>query len=246
MVFFFWLNKPSVQVSMKKYDGKVIDINATALKLDDKCFDLLAIHALSGCDTVSYPFGKGKVSAVNLLLKSDLKLKVFSDPEANERDWLKAGTEFLSSLYGGLKSPSLNHLRFTLFSRKKEPPKIRSLPPTDEAAVNHVKRARLQVLMWRAADQTEPPKLHISEFGWKLETGIPCPAFGTTMVAPSSILQIVACSCKSKSPCSTNRCSCRSARLSCTTYCNCRAEDECSNEHTVSVMSTVLEEDGDE
>jgi len=27
---------------MKKYDGKVIDINATALKLQGKCFDLLA------------------------------------------------------------------------------------------------------------------------------------------------------------------------------------------------------------
>jgi len=54
LVFFWWLKKPSVQVSMKMYDGKVIDINATALKLKDKCFDLLAIHALSGCDSVSY------------------------------------------------------------------------------------------------------------------------------------------------------------------------------------------------
>jgi len=84
------VQKPSVQVSMKKYDGKVIDINATALKLKDKCFDLLAIHALSGCDSVSYPFGKGKVSAINLHLKSDLKLEIFSDPEANETDWLTA------------------------------------------------------------------------------------------------------------------------------------------------------------
>jgi len=33
LVFFWWLKKSSVQVSMKKYDGKVIDINATALKL---------------------------------------------------------------------------------------------------------------------------------------------------------------------------------------------------------------------
>jgi len=68
LVFFWWLKKSSVQVSMKKYDGKVIDINAIALKLKDKCIDFLAIHALSGCDSVSYPFGKGKVSAINLLL----------------------------------------------------------------------------------------------------------------------------------------------------------------------------------
>lgn len=248
LVFFWWLKKPSVQVSMKKYDGKVIDINATALKLKDKCFDVLATHALSGCDSVSYPFGKGKVSAINLLLKSDLKLEIFSDPEANETDWLTAGTKFLSALYGGLKAPSLNQLRFTLFSRKKEPPKIRSLPPTDEAAIQHVRRARLQALIWRAADKSEPPKLEICAFGWKLEAGIPSPEFGTTAVAPSSVLQIVACSCKSQPPCSTNRCSCRSARLSCTTYCSCSGDEVCANEHTVSMdsMSATPDEEDDD
>ena len=54
LVFFFWTYKPATQVSMRKYDGKVIDINAMALKLGDKCFDQLAIHALSGCITVSH------------------------------------------------------------------------------------------------------------------------------------------------------------------------------------------------
>ena len=41
---------------MKKYDGKLIDIKATAEKRGEKCVDLLAINALSGCDVVSYPF----------------------------------------------------------------------------------------------------------------------------------------------------------------------------------------------
>jgi len=47
---------------------------------------------------------------------------------------------------------SLNNFRFTLFNKKQDPPKIRSLPPNDKAAIEHVKRARLQVLIWRAAD----------------------------------------------------------------------------------------------
>jgi predicted aminopeptidase len=71
---------------MKKYNGKVIDINATAAKVGDKCYDLLAVHALSGCDTVSYPFGKGKTSAVNLMLKLDLNLRMFSDSAAQEHE----------------------------------------------------------------------------------------------------------------------------------------------------------------
>src|SRR6218665_926753 len=85
-IFFVWHCKPDAQVSMRKYSGQVIDINATASKLGSKCHDLLTINALSGCDTTSYPFGKGKVSAVNLLPKLYLNLQVFADLEAQEGD----------------------------------------------------------------------------------------------------------------------------------------------------------------
>ena len=40
----------------------------TAAKLGNKCSDLLPVRALSECDTVSFPYGKGKVSAVNVIL----------------------------------------------------------------------------------------------------------------------------------------------------------------------------------
>ena len=47
---------------MIKYKGKIIDITATVAKLGNKFPDLLPVHAHSGCNTVSYPYGKGKVS----------------------------------------------------------------------------------------------------------------------------------------------------------------------------------------
>ena len=50
---------------MRKYSGKIIDLTP---KLGNKCSELLPVHALSECDTVSYPYEKGKVSAVNLML----------------------------------------------------------------------------------------------------------------------------------------------------------------------------------
>ena len=62
----------------EKYDGKVIDINAMVSKLGNKSFDLLAVHALSGCDTMSYPFGKWQISALNLLLKLHINLQAVS------------------------------------------------------------------------------------------------------------------------------------------------------------------------
>src|SRR6218665_3190194 len=125
--WFFLFGMPDAQVSMRKYTGQVIDNNATASKLGNKCYDLLAVHALSGCDTTSYPFGKGKMSAVNLLLKFDLNLQVFADPEAKEVDWMKAGMTFLSYLYCGKAVDSLSKLRYTLFSKRKDPPKVNNL-----------------------------------------------------------------------------------------------------------------------
>jgi len=65
----------------------------------------------------------------------------------------------------------------------KDPPKIKSLPPTDKSAIEHVKRALLQVLIWRAADQNDPRATNLSMFGWQIEEDIPVPVHGT-VVAP--------------------------------------------------------------
>ena len=56
------------KIQMEKWNSDVLDINETVQRLGPrKCSQLLGIHALSGCDTMSYPFGKGKKSALNLL-----------------------------------------------------------------------------------------------------------------------------------------------------------------------------------
>ena len=53
------------------WDGTILDINATSAHLGSKCLQLLGMHALSGCDETSYPYGKGKISALNTLLSGD-------------------------------------------------------------------------------------------------------------------------------------------------------------------------------
>ena len=53
LLFFYWKLRPSARISMKKFAGSIIDINATALKLGDKCFQLLPLHAATGCGSVS-------------------------------------------------------------------------------------------------------------------------------------------------------------------------------------------------
>ena len=66
----YWTSRMRVvaKIQMEKWNGDVLDINETVHRLGPrKCSQLLGIHALSGCDTVSYPFGKGKKSALKLL-----------------------------------------------------------------------------------------------------------------------------------------------------------------------------------
>ena len=56
------------KIQMEKWNGDVLDINETVQRLGPRKFSqLLGIHALSGCDTVSYTFRKGKKSALKLL-----------------------------------------------------------------------------------------------------------------------------------------------------------------------------------
>lgn len=62
LVFFVWKHKVATQISMKKHNGSIININATDEKLGEECKCLLPLHSLTGCDSVSYPSGKGKDS----------------------------------------------------------------------------------------------------------------------------------------------------------------------------------------
>ena len=55
------------KVQMERWDGAVLDTNATRFNLGPKSL-LLGTRALSGCDAVSYPYGKGNISTLNTLL----------------------------------------------------------------------------------------------------------------------------------------------------------------------------------
>ena len=59
----YWTSRMRVvdNIQMEKWNGDVMDVNKTIEQLGlRKCSHLLGLHALSGCDMVSYPFGKGK------------------------------------------------------------------------------------------------------------------------------------------------------------------------------------------
>ena len=78
LIHLYWKLRPSAAITLKWFDGKTIDINATAMALGDK---------RTGCDSVSYPFGKGMVSSLKLIMDSDnLEIELFGVSNATISD----------------------------------------------------------------------------------------------------------------------------------------------------------------
>ena len=114
------------------------------------------MHSLSGCDTTSYPYAKGKISALKTLLAGDFQglAKVLGEVvRATPADLLNTGTDFCLALYGQPPGISLESARFSLFKNKKKSPTLMTLPPTSANLFQLVLRALIQVMLWKAADQ---------------------------------------------------------------------------------------------
>ena len=87
------------------------------------------------------------------------------------------------------------HARF--FRGRKKPPPLKKLQPTDANLQLHVLRAHLQMLLWKAADQRDPPEetRDIANFGWSIDGSTITPTVSTAPVAPQALLDVVSCSC---------------------------------------------------
>ena len=80
LMHWFHKHRPNSHVTLRKFDGQIIDINVYSEMLEDPCANLLTMHAPTGCDSVSYPFGKGKVNAIKILKTKCPSLGHFGSP----------------------------------------------------------------------------------------------------------------------------------------------------------------------
>ena len=154
LVYWCWKRRVSCRVQMEKWDGSVLDINATVSQNGDKCQGMLGMHALSGCDSVSYPNGKGKVSALKVLNQTNIPGldSVLGEKDATFHELMTTGTAFFLSLYSQKNSKSMNAARYEIYRKRKNPLSLTSLPPTDTNLACHIRRAHLQMMLWKAAE----------------------------------------------------------------------------------------------
>ena len=137
--------------------------------------------------------------------------------EASSETVQSAREKALVILYGGNSSESLDALRYRLFCSKVAVGttfvQVHTLPPTSAAARFHSLRVYLQVQEWLGNRRTVEP----TQCGWRLECNSLVPVTTDIPAAPSDLLKVIRCSCKSN--CDSKPCSCRKHGLDCTSSC---------------------------
>ena len=140
---------------LKEGNGNVKDRFYSSKDLQDSTFVtdcknyILFLHAISGCDTTSGFYGKGKIHAVKLFNRSEYLHdvpKIFNNPNSTSDDIERAGERFIIALYNSMKKEenSLNKLRYVCFNKlvgqASAAVVLSKLPPTTEAAHQHSRR----------------------------------------------------------------------------------------------------------
>lgn len=193
--------------------------------------DILFLHAVSGCDTTSAPFGIGKNKVMQIYSKNpDLSeiLAIFKDPEATPTQIADDGEKFLVKLYGGtIELDSLEELRYRIFSTAvaKSKCQLARLPPTRDAAKYHLFRTYLQIQAWMGSQGCHQ-KLP-SAWGWKLTKRGVVPITTTMDAAPEQLLHIISCKCTTG--CASASCSCKKTGLLCSAICKHCVGTSCEN-----------------
>ena len=77
------------------------------------------------------------------------------------------------------------------------------IPPTSANPLQHGLRAHLQVMLWKAVDQSND----ITNLGWVIQDTIPIPGVAQGAPVSPELLDVIKCQCKAQGKqCSTHAC----------------------------------------
>ena len=237
MVYWVWKMQFNCSVQMDHWNGVVLNINATCTALGPKCLQLLAMHALSGCDTVSYTFNKGKLSALNVLKSGDFprSFQVLGEEDATYailRCYVWSVTRNIDewgTLQDVLNEDRKAYAHHGLTSYRNEPgsPCSQSTPSDDavegSGSATTAKCGHHKV--WLRGEGRYYITLHCH---WITRSSVSHWCYQLRLQS------------RGEGWCSTERsCSCHKNNMSCTVYCAFLAVDGCCNPFT-------MREDGDD
>lgn len=129
-------------------------------------------------------------------------------------------------------------LRKWVYKRKlsgKRAIQLKSLPPTEEAGLQHILRIYCQVQEWLGND------IQPEVFGWMINEGSFEPNQGFSTICPTKISKNISCGCKTGCKAA---CTCVKNGMSCTAVCKCN-DVGCTNKHDEESEVSDNEQDND-
>ena len=209
-----------------------VHINAVYRQLGmEKSLALPVFHSFTGCDTTSAFFGRGKKSSWEIWNCYPDVTRAFTNIAVHPYTEIQIDDEnfnllerFTVLLYDkSIEVERVNEARKELFCHKGKT--METLPPTQDALLQHSKRVAYQSGIWCTSEQNEQHTPTPQGWGWSLsEDGHSwMPVWNTLPTASKACSELVKCGCKSKNGCS-GRCSCKKANWKCTQLCSCSCE----------------------
>ena len=178
---------------------------------------LLPVYCITGCDTTSGFFGKGKRKAFKMLIDraEQYQLLYNMGEELLLTDVQRiACTKFVINLYGGNDTQTLHQLRCAKAKSSVHP---RNIPPTADSLSLHLQRCVIQLWIWRNATTAQHDLPPLTDFGYEIdEDGIKPKMINQAAAAPELLNDLV-CGCELCS----ETCICFANRQPCTVACCC-------------------------
>lgn len=200
----------------------------------DRCVALPMFHAFTGCDTVSCFGGRGKNTAWDTwnafgdVTQAFCVLAAKPTPECF-MVWLGLLERFVVLLYDRTSCQQhVNDARKQLFTQKGRG--IEGLPPTQDALMQHIKRAAYQAgHCWAQVMNPIPELPSPSDWGWEKKNGGGWQICWTTLPEAAEVCrELIRCGCKKAC---TGQCKCLKAGLQCTALCLCGGL--CNDQHSL-------------
>ena len=124
------------------------------------------------------------------------------------------------------KSSSLEHVneaRRELYCKNNRT--MENLHPTQEALLQHAKRATYQAGIWATSDHIQQQTPSAEGYGWTWDKEVKTwqPVWSRLSVEATACSELIRCGCKSHGGCGA-MCNSQRARWRCTELCSCRCE----------------------
>jgi hypothetical protein len=229
---------------------RLVDIGKLSCVLGDGVRNALpALHAWTGCDTISALAGQGKLNAFKLITQNQRYQVAFTELGST---WQLSDTvfdtieEFTCKLYSrNTKCVNVNKLRYEMYRSHGGDVESGQLPPCQNTLYQHTLRANYQSAIWKKSLQNSPciPNPYDGH-GWTLNEGNLEIQWMTSLPAPEIVLSLMACKCSRA--CKPEDCPCIISGLKCTAACKLQTCSNMVNEEEVEMEQDPEDSDSDD